>query len=345
MHYSLRQVSYSIAIFYGILLICDARGIYNWTKNLKVSFLTSSIKDKAEQHWARISSANLDLPKIWLESLFLDFQDAHPLSYPQTYTDYLEQKKRRELRRVQMRIDQSIQDISSALIASRSQPPKTGLSSVPSLKQPRILMIGDSIMAGIGPSLKKEIIDRIDGKVVLHAQIASGLARPDIFDWQDKLEMILSESKFDTILIMLGTNDNQDFVENGSILSYGTTEWKKAYKQRLSRIMQTTCNATDQALWIGLPPMRSASFNRKIIRINNWSKRLSKDFSCMKYVGLENILGDQRGKFVSYQKIGSEFAKVRMTDGIHVTPTGGRLIADYLIPLMSRPQTFSALYE
>lgn len=345
MSYSLRQVSWAIAVFYAVLIIFDIRGIHNWSKTLDASAASQFIKNETEQYWRVFSDLRLDRPKIWIESKFLDFQDAHASSYPQSYEDFIASRKKRELRREQLKVQKSIQAVENALMASRSRTEKTKISAshVSQAQRRNILLIGDSIMAGIGPSIKKEIIDRIDGSVSLHAQVATGLARPDVFDWQQELEILLSGEKFDTVIMMLGTNDNQDFFEQGNILSYGTPDWVKAYNTRLANLMHTACTQSKQAIWMSLPPMRSESFNRKVIRINNWAKRQSKKYPCMTYLDIDRVIGDSDGNFTSYQKIGDGMEKVRMVDGIHVTPSGGKLIAEHLIRVIANLHNVSAI--
>jgi hypothetical protein len=55
----------------------------------------------------------------------------------------------------------------------------------------------------------------------------------------------------------------------------------------------------------------------------------------MGYVSLDNVIGDDQGRFASYLKVDDHLAKVRMVDGIHVTAQGGSLISTTLLGLMT----------
>lgn len=319
MGYSLRQVGIAVTVFYAVLLLLDARGLYNWTTKLGISEHTKKLRQVAEQHWRQTADLGLEEPKHTLETLFLDFQDAHPLLYPKKYPDFLARREKRLKERAKSRGKRD------------------------STRGPHVLLVGDSIMAGIGPILKKEVSSRLEGKAILKARVATGLARPDVFDWRRELEASLAEDDYDAVVLMMGTNDSQDIVEDGNILIYGTHEWVRAYNERIAQMMETACKGSPRALWIGLPPMRSQAFNRKIIRINTWAKREARKHKCLEYLALDTVIGDENGRFASYLKIEDELEKVRMVDGIHVTARGGLVISDHLLPILTRKPDVSRL--
>ena len=347
MNYPLRQVCLAVAVFYTVLLAFDARGIYNWTNKLSLSPTHRQLRSLAEQHWRDTAKLGLEEPKFSLETMFLDFQDAHPLVYPKKYPDFVERRRARAEKQEQALVDRSVRDFATALLSARRAfrvkeraKKSVGMTSD---RCPNILLIGDSIMAGIGPVIKNATSQRLDGSVSVRARVATGLARPDIFDWQRELEGLLAEESYDTLVLMIGTNDSQDLVEDGEVLVYGTTEWVKAYNQRIAQMMETSCQAVQRVLWIGLPPMRNPAFNRKITRINSWAKRQTKYHPCVEYVALDYVIGDENGKFVSYLKIKDDLEKVRMVDGIHITTRGGILISDHLLPILARQPDISTI--
>ena len=80
------------------------------------------------------------------------------------------------------------------------------------------------MMTSLAPALKKEIKRR--GAVVeVDARVSTGLARPDVFDWTKSLETKFNEQFFDYAIVVLGTNDGQDFVRGDRLIPYGTREW------------------------------------------------------------------------------------------------------------------------
>ncbi len=313
------NVIVSVLVFYVVVLMFDAKGIYNWTAKLPISTVASSLKTAANNHWRKTAALGLEEPKYTLETLFLDAQEAHPLLYPKKYAVLTAKRKPKTLAK------------QPVIVRELLEPDELPADA----KGPKVLVLGDSIMITVGPVIKKDIASQLDGAAVVKAKLATGLARPDVFDWVKELKRMTADHHYDFAVLMLGTNDSQDFAEDGQILTYGTSGWVKAYNHRLDQLMTETCKAAAKGLWIGLPPMRSEAFNRKAVRINSWAEKQVERHPCMQYVSSDKVVGDKKGRYTSYLKIDDHMEKVRMVDGIHVTARGGSLISAALLDLMS----------
>jgi hypothetical protein len=205
---------------------------------------------------------------------------------------------------------------------------------VPAKADPKVLVLGDSIMMTVGPVIKHDVTSRLGGAAVVKAKLATGLARPDVFDWVKELRRLTARRRFDYIVMMFGTNDSQNFVENGEIMTYGTEPWVKAYDKRLQALMDGACKGGKRGVWVGLPPMQTDAFNRKALRINSLAQRQVARHPCMEYVSIDRVVGDENGNFVGYRKVEDRVEKIRMVDGIHITARGGSLVSSALIDVM-----------
>jgi len=328
--YGIRNLVVSVLAMYVIVIIFSTQGIYNWSKKLAVSPLAQDLQDWAEFLWASASEYGLEQPRNSLDSWFLSLQDAHILLYPKSYSHTRELEEKRQHRRMEKAL---IEKNNPRLAAKNLKKVQTfeGAPDDPKGKSPRVLIVGDSIMMTVGPVIQDTIKSKMSGSAVVRAKLATGLARPDIFDWNSEIRTVVSKSKFDLIVMMLGTNDSQDFSENGKIYTYGTSEWVGLYNKRLMSIMQTACLGAKKVLWLGLPPMKSVNFDRKTHRINSWTKKQAANSKCVEYVATDRILGDKEGRYASYIKVGNQLEKIRMVDGIHVTKKGGQLVSDFLV--------------
>lgn len=328
--YGIRNVTGSIILTYALMLAFSTQGIYNWTARLVVTPFTQNLKEWSETLWAGASSFGLEEPRNSIDSWFLSLQDAHPLLYPKSYARTVELRRKKSLRRMQ----KALVDKNNPKLAARRLKEKQTMDSETGIvngKRPRVLILGDSIMMTVGPVLKDIVTTRMSGTAIVRAKLATGLARPDIFDWNNEVQSFVQKSKFDLIVMMLGTNDSQDFVESGKIMYYGSTDWVGAYNRRLLTVMKSACEVSDKVVWFGLPPMKSANFERKAYRINGWAKKQAALSGCVDFVSTEKILGDENGKFTSYAKIGEHMEKIRMVDGIHVTKKGGLAVSQFLL--------------
>jgi hypothetical protein len=314
------NVMLSTLVFYLVVSLFGAKGIYNWTTKLPVSEATKTLRQIAKKHWKRTSVWGLEEPAFTLETLAARAQDAHPLLYPRKLAEIEERKRRKKLK-----ANEKPKYVKELLEPDEVPENAPG---------PKVLVLGDSIMMTVGPVIKKDIATQLAGAAVVKAKLATGLARPDVFNWVQEVRRMTARHHYNYAVLMLGTNDSQDFVENGEILTYGTSGWVKAYTRRLDDLMAAACEAADKAFWVGLPPMRSEAFNRKAVRINSWAKKTAEKHECMTFVPSDKIIGDRKGRYATYVKVADKMEKVRMVDGIHVTTRGGSILSSSLLDMM-----------
>jgi hypothetical protein len=331
--YSTSSVTLSILVLYLAMGLFGARNIYRWTTRLPVSPAAAALQAAAEKLWIKTARLGLEEPEAALETWFLVADGAHPLLYPKKYAAIQAKHKRKA-----HGDDAQTKAMAESPAPALSPPPVVAAAGkdadIKTASGPSVLVLGDSIMISVGPVIKRAIVGQLGGAATVNAKLSTGLARPDVYDWVQEAKRATAERRYDYVVMMLGTNDSQDFVEDGQILSYGTTPWVKAYNRRLANLMDVACASASHGVWIGLPPMRSAAFNRKAMRINNWARRQVERRSCMTFVSLDHVIGDDHGHYVSYRKIDDRLEKVRMVDGIHVTAQGGTLISASLLDLM-----------
>lgn len=337
--YRLASVVAAVAVFYALCVLFDAKGLHGWASKLPVNERNAIVKKWAARHWKRMAKVGLEEPKHTIETKFLDFKEEHHLLYPKKYEEMIAAKKAKRARKKKEHAEARANPDAAAKAAARKLAESQRFDRDDpdaAAGGPRVLILGDSIMVSVGPVIKKDVDAKLLGQAVVKARVATGLARPDVFDWRRELRDSITGKRFDYIVMMLGTNDSQDFADAGRILYYGTPEWVKTYNERVAGMMDTACQGARKAIWIGLPPMQSPAFNRKVVRINSWAKRQADRFPCVKYMALESVLGDEKGQFAGYRRIADTVEKVRMVDGIHITAKGGHLISDILIDMFAR---------
>jgi hypothetical protein len=338
--YGIRNLTLSVLMAYVIMIAFSSQGIYNWTTRLAVTPFTQDLRQNGELLWAAAAQIGLEEPRLSLETWFLGLQDAHPLLYPKTYARTVELRSKRQLRRMEKAQLERTNPKLAARLLKEKQTMDTDVEGSNG-KRPRVLILGDSIMMTVGPVLKEAVTVEMDGSAVVRAKLATGLSRPDVFDWNSEIRSFTKGSRFDMLVMMLGTNDSQDFVENGKIMSYGTTGWVNAYNKRMQDVMKSACQIAGKVLWFGLPPMKSVNFDRKAHRINGWARKQAALSGCVEFVSTDTILGDEQGRYAAYLKVGDKLEKIRMVDGIHVTKKGGRLVSRYLLDYINSTLTGS----
>jgi uncharacterized protein len=215
------------------------------------------------------------------------------------------------------------------------------LDKVNGTKRPNVLIVGDSLMGGVGPRLKR-LLRKEHGfpNPKLKWKASTGLSRPDYFDWPKTLDQLLSEKNYDVVVAIFGTNDTQPVSVNRKSYRYGTKSWFAHYRKRVVKVLDMMCQAQNRSVyWIGLPTMRSEAFNDKIIKMNALYREELSRSSCGKYIPMDKILSPD-GQFSSYLRVGKKRKKVRAGDGIHLSFTGYDYVARRVIDtILAQTQT------
>ncbi len=160
---------------------------------------------------------------------------------------------------------------SGASAAASPSPTPTALRT-PSAERPlRMAAYGDSVGGGALLGLKLLTAERKDIKVHRFVKVATGLARPDYFDWPAYLEQDMAKRKqpFEAVLVMLGANDGQNVVADGEGLVFDTRPWQKMYARRVGEVMDFYLKSgVKKVYWAGMPRMGTREFSKRMAVLN-----------------------------------------------------------------------------
>lgn len=205
--------------------------------------------------------------------------------------------------------------------------------------QKEILLIGDSMLkTGLNIILKKQLQRKLpDYQIHVQAEIGTGLARPEVYNWLREIEKFKSK-KVHMLVIFLGTNDGQSFVENKKVYRFGSTNWDEKYSERVNDLASFGCEVANHVYWIGQLPMRDEKLNKKMQHINFVIENTLKNHQCAKWVDSRGWLSGENGQFVAFQNELIEKAqtnkRVRQEDGIHLTLQGADIVSQKIIQVM-----------
>lgn len=324
------EKSYALATVTKILLVClffvvlfDSTGINNWAKKLKVGPVRSFFLSFTEPLALGTSTLNLDIPRQYLKNAF-----------------FFSMGKQREagfigaedpqLTEIGIPIENTApQDNTNVVIYSSSSPIS-------------ILLLGDSMMGdGLGTMLIRAINETSDMTQKRYFKVSSGMTRPDFYNWPAQVRQIFSNEEYDVVIIMMGTNDAQNFEMDGKIYTWGTEEWFAVYRQRVASFIEYLTQHTYRVYWIGMPPMRSAGYNSRMQSLNAIFEDVCAHNPKATYFSTVPILGDASGNYSTYITSGGRQIQVRdEKDGIHMTRAGGQLVSDRLLLKIREDFTF-----
>jgi uncharacterized protein len=205
---------------------------------------------------------------------------------------------------------------------------------LPPVGRPRVIaLVGDSMMTvGISAVLLRETANRKDLQMVKAFHSGTGLARPEVFNWMTQYPAMLQSAHPDIVLVAIGGNDSQGFVENGEVLKFGTDKWIEVYRQRISDFLDLLVAEGARVVWISLPPMKHEGYNQKIVEINRIAYTEVSARPQVSWFNSTPCIGDAAGNFREFlASPDGKIVRIRAADGIHLSDKGAALLTSDLM--------------
>ena len=192
----------------------------------------------------------------------------------------------------------------------------------------QVLTVGDSLGIDFGQTLVNDLAATGVVHAVLDGHIDTGLARPDYFDWQAELQADLARYQPQAVVVFIGANDPQNFIDGGSALAYGTPAWSDAYARRVGAFMDAATSAHARVLWVGMPPMADPTLNAKMQVLNAIYQSQASAHPGVTYFPSWTALSGGQGGYAAFlpDASGNEVT-VREPDGTHIAPAGAERLA------------------
>ncbi len=198
-----------------------------------------------------------------------------------------------------------------------------------------ILVAGDAIGGGLGAGLMRMASDGDLYDVTIRFNEESGLARPEVYDWSETLPKILEGKDYDTVVLLLGSNDRQQMRDGDLRLAFNSPDWIAAYKTQLDRVLDAASALGAQVYWVAIPPMANPDYDAAMRDISEIQKE--------RVVAKGAMFLDLRAAFVnpdgSYTDTGPDetgtIRKLRGRDGVTFFKQGnnrlGQLVLEAIV--------------
>jgi hypothetical protein len=217
-------------------------------------------------------------------------------------------------------------------------PPKRAFSPT---NQMRLWVGGDSLAITPGESVINQAIgtnvigitDAVDGHV------ATGLARPEVFNWPAYLQEVISSKNPDSVVLTIGSNDDQSLTGDGGGQAFGYPDWQEEYRRRVGGLMDLVTGSGDRTLfWVGIPLVRNGARIEGYTLINDIVKsEAAKRPGKVVFVDTVPVLSGPDGGYADYlANADGTVVQVRAGDGIHFTREGGDRIATAVLAAMGK---------
>lgn len=206
---------------------------------------------------------------------------------------------------------------------------------------PRILLVGDSMIAGaVGRFVEDGLRDEAGYEVHRRGKISSGLARPDFYDWIEQGAALREEIEPDAVVVMFGGNDGQGLYMGEDArpkwIRLKEKAWTDEYRRRVNAFADAVAPGDERLFWVGMPMMRSAGLNARVKHMNVIYRAEMAIRADAWFVDIWRVLAAPGGKFTERLTVDGVNMRVRTPDGVHVSIRGAKVLARHIVPAVRR---------
>jgi hypothetical protein len=236
----------------------------------------------------------------------------------------------------------------TAPVTSPTAPPKR-VKFTPR-KKLRIWIAGDSLVIVPGESVLRAIAGNraFDAVDAIEGRIASGLERPDVFNWFTHIREVMETRKPRAVVLMFGGNDDHGFMtgipEGREVGTFGSPSWRREYRRRVATVMDTVTSKGGHLVWIGLPISRDAEQTLRYDLINTIVQtEAAKRKGRVSYLDTYFFFAGEDGGYAQYVEDASgKLVKMRADDGVHFERAAGDLIAEKVLERLAERYDFTS---
>ncbi len=189
-------------------------------------------------------------------------------------------------------------------------------------------MGGDSFAQPLGVTLARHA-DALALRVTPDGRIATGLVRPEYFNWPAHLAEVAAAGPPEAVVMFAGANDYMNMLTKAGLQKLKSPGWRDEYGRRVGAAMDAVKESGAIVYWVGLPVMRDPERAAVAAEINAAIQAAAAARPFARFVDIAPRLADEAGAYQAFLP-GADDAdeKVRAGDGIHLTWDGTERVAD-----------------
>jgi hypothetical protein len=207
----------------------------------------------------------------------------------------------------------------------------------------RLWVAGDSLAQVPGEALERAVGGGGPVDVLgIESRLSTGLARPDLYNWFDRIAAAIPELHPDVAVFSFGADDAHDYMsgvpEGRTVGKLGSPSWDAEYRRRVVGVTRELNAAGVYVVWLGLPIPAGRGFRRSFHVVNGILERAARAVpSGSAYVDTWDLLATRSGRYADYLRDAhGRLVLMRARDGIHYTQPAGDLIARAVLQRLDR---------
>ena len=193
-----------------------------------------------------------------------------------------------------------------------------------------VYIAGDSQAKDFAPPLER--LATATGVVTtqVFTKVATGLARPDVFNWNAQLTNDLARFKPDIVVVEFGGNDAQGLkLANGTAVQSPLDPlWAPEYSRRVGETMDLLLAAGRALIWVGVPNARLDSKTAELAVIRQIMQDQAANHPGVLFVDTWKLFESPQGRYADYIiDDDGQLKQVRQNDGFHLNVAGTERLA------------------
>jgi len=220
------------------------------------------------------------------------------------------------------------QNFSVATISGKSKITASGLTlGKVVLKNTNLMVLGDSLGGGVWAGLYNIFRKDKNIKVLRKTKPSTGFVRLDFYDWNARLRQILTKTRIDVAVVMMGANDRQTIVTKAGRYRPGSERWLEIYASRVDEYIRQLKAHGARVYWVGLPITRRKKYSRHMQILNEIFADRARANNIV-FVDIWNDFTMPNGNYSANGKdVKGRMRKLRANDGVHFTMRGYQKLA------------------
>lgn len=206
----------------------------------------------------------------------------------------------------------------------------------------RVLIIGaSSIQLHFGAEIERTLRSSYKNLVVKRfGKLATGLVRPDYFDWPKKARELVHSFKPDLVIAQFGGNDVQGISRGRQApLSFGTPEWDEEFGARVMNLIELAQSHGARMVIMDMPMMQSPKFSKNIQHVNEIMAERARHAGSG-FLSIWDLSADPSGGYTNSIELDGKKRLLRESDGVHFTRDGAIYMARKVGEWLEREQGF-----
>lgn len=203
----------------------------------------------------------------------------------------------------------------------------------------RVLFIGDSLMQGGAPHVKRTLLTQWGIYSLDLSRQSTGLRHPAFFNWPKTLDMTLRQhTDITVVVVFLGPNAPWGLPadEHAPASTFKSEQWERRYRARIANILHIAEQHQAHVIWVGPPNTRDVALSQSMQYLRSLYQSEVENAGEI-YLDANAILQYSATSYTDTWTDSTGGRKIRTADGVHFTTTGQRILAEAIMGKLQAP--------